>query len=62
MFGKLIGKIIAAPVRIINLPVQVISKAVDSSMGMNQNIRIKDRDPVALEELAQAIEKIADDE
>ncbi len=62
MFGNIIGKILAAPVRIINLPLQVASKALDSSMGMNQNVRIKDRDPLALEELAEAIEDITDDE
>ncbi len=62
MFGNLLGKILAAPVRIINLPLQVASKALDSSMGMNENVPIKARDPLALEELAEAIEEITDDE
>ncbi len=60
MFGNFIGKILAAPVRIINLPLQVASKALDSSMGMNENVPIKDRDPLALEELAKAVEKITE--
>ncbi len=60
MFGNFIGKILAAPVRIINLPLQIASKALDSSMGMNENVPIKDRDPLALEELAKAVEKITE--
>ena len=62
MFGNIIGKILAAPVRIINLPVQVMSKVADGMSGERWTRPIQDRDPLALEELAKAVERIADDE
>lgn len=62
MFGNLIGKVLAAPVRIINLPLQVASKTMDGMLGESNTRSIRDRDPLALEELAEAIEDITDDE
>ncbi len=62
MFGNLIGKILAAPVRIINLPLQVGSKAIDGMCGETDTEAIRDRDPLALEELAEAIEDITEDD
>ena len=58
MVGKLLGKIVSAPIRLINLPIQVAGKLVDFACGETNSTPIKDRDPLALEELAEATEEI----
>jgi hypothetical protein len=60
MFGKLIGEILSTPVRLANVPIKVVSKVGDAMCGETDTVRITDRDPIALDELAEAIEDACD--
>lgn len=57
MFGKLLGKIISAPVRIVNAPLRAMENLVDDSYREDERIVSK-----PLEELAKEIERLLDDE
>jgi hypothetical protein len=56
MIGRILGKVLAAPVRLVNVPIQIASKVADAACGIKGR-DIKDRDPLALKEVADAIEE-----
>lgn len=53
MFGRLIGKIISTPVRLINVPLKVVDDLTDP---VRCGRRIRDRDPIKLDQVADAID------
>ncbi len=57
MFGRLIGKIISTPVRLLNVPVKVFDKMTDAL-----DTPLKYRDPLKLGEIADAIDDACDDD
>lgn len=60
MFGKLLGKILSTPVRLVNVPLQAASKAMDWSIGETDTTPIRRRDPIGLGEVADAIDEACD--
>lgn len=50
-----IGKVLSAPVRILNVPVKIVAKVADEMTG-GPSARVRDYDPLALDEVADAIE------
>ena len=50
-----VGRVIAAPVRLANIPVKIAAKVVDASLG-GPTSPVKHYDPLALDEVAEAIE------
>lgn len=61
MLGRLIGKVLSTPVRLANVPLKCVSKAGDYMLGYSDPPPIKDRDPIGLDEVADAIDKACDD-
>jgi hypothetical protein len=62
MFGRIIGKVLSTPVRLVNVPLKAASKATDYMLGESNTRRIKDRDPIGLDEIADAIDDACDDD
>lgn len=52
MFGRILGKIISTPVRLVNVPLKVMDDLFDPVRGQ----RIRDRDPLKLDEIADSID------
>ncbi len=57
MFGKLFGKIVAAPLRIVNIPVKVMDNLTDPNPSSKT---LKQRDPLKLGEIADEVEDALD--
>jgi hypothetical protein len=60
MFGKLIGKVLSTPVRLVNIPLKAAQKSLDF-MVAEPTRRLKDYDPIALDQVADAIDDACDD-
>jgi hypothetical protein len=52
MFGKLLGAVLSAPVRLVNVPIQVIDDVCDPVKRP-----LKERDPAKLDEIADLIQE-----
>ena len=57
MFGRLLGKLIATPIRLVNIPVKIVDKLIDP---INPYLPLKGRDPLCLEEIAKEVERATD--
>jgi hypothetical protein len=57
MIGKFIGKLLSTPVRLINVPVKVFDNLCDPAERP-----IKERDPLKLDEIADAIDEACGDD
>lgn len=55
----LLGKLLAAPVRVLNIPARVVEKIVDEYSELDDEDNILSK---PLEKLAQAVEEVDDDE
>jgi hypothetical protein len=55
MFGGLLGKLVSAPIRIVNIPIKV-AKATGDFMCGETNVRVEDN---TLDNIADSVEKSA---
>jgi hypothetical protein len=57
MFGRLIGKIVSAPLRIVNVPIKVMDDLTDPNPSGK---KLKRRDPLKIDEIADTVEDALD--
>jgi hypothetical protein len=57
MFGRILGKIISTPIRLANIPLKVVDKVTSFDTR-----KVSDRDPVGLDDVADAIDEACDDD
>lgn len=55
MLGFL-ARVVAAPIRLANIPLKVASKVADAMCGQRYTAPLSERDPLCLEEVADAVE------
>lgn len=60
MLGRFLGKVLSTPVRLVNVPLKVASKAADFMCGQRDTEDVKDRDPIGLDQVADAIDDACD--
>lgn len=56
MLGFL-AQVISAPIRLANVPLKAASKLSDYACGFRDSAPLRDRDPLALDEVADAVER-----
>jgi hypothetical protein len=57
MFGRILGKIISTPVRLVNVPLKVLDDITDPVRRP-----LRERDPIKLDEIADAIDDACDED